>query len=163
MGSVFARVGSLLLLPVYTYYLRPAQYAQIAILDLTTVFCGTIIGAGMVAATTRYNCSSDSERDRDRVWWTGWGTMLLTATIVTVPLWLLRGRFTHLTLGSDAAGRHDFFRTGVTNHLAYRGRQCRIGLYQSAQVVEIPAIGDERYGVFSDDSDPIEAYTDSLS
>ena len=50
LGQVLSRLASVLMLPLYTHYLRPADYGTIAILDLTAGVVGIIIGGGMVSA-----------------------------------------------------------------------------------------------------------------
>ena len=53
-GQVLSRLASVFMLPLYTHYLRPADYGTIAILDLTAGVVGIIIGGGIVAAVSRY-------------------------------------------------------------------------------------------------------------
>ena len=71
LGQILSRLASFLLLPIYTNYLRPADYGCIAILDLTVGILGILIGTGMGAAITRYHFEFSSDIDRRKVWWTG--------------------------------------------------------------------------------------------
>src|SRR5262245_51408202 len=71
VAQILKRFASLLLLPVYTSYLQPADYGCIAILDLMVLLLGIVIGAGIGNAVARYHFDAQSDVERDRVWWTG--------------------------------------------------------------------------------------------
>ena len=64
LGQIISRFASVLILPLYTHYLSPADYGVIAILDLTTMILAMMIGAGMSQAVTRYHFEAKSEDDR---------------------------------------------------------------------------------------------------
>ena len=105
LGQILGRLASLVLLPIYTRYVRPADYASIAILDLTTGILATLIGSGMAAALTRHHFDDESEEYRRRLWWTGVAFVTATATVILVPAWLLRGPLANLLLGSEVHDR----------------------------------------------------------
>ncbi len=69
------RMASIMLLPLYTHCLTPADYGVTAILDLTTAILALMIGGGMVSAVTRFHFDQDDELHHDRVWWTGFACM----------------------------------------------------------------------------------------
>ena len=50
VGQILSRVASLLLLPLYTRVLTPADYGCVAILDLTAGILAVVLGSGMSAA-----------------------------------------------------------------------------------------------------------------
>jgi O-antigen/teichoic acid export membrane protein len=99
LGQILSRLASFLLLPVYTSYLRPADYGAIAILDLTARILAILIGAGMAAAVTRYHFEAQDVAEHDQIWWTGLIFIMFLATVVVGPTWLFRHELAHLTLG----------------------------------------------------------------
>jgi O-antigen/teichoic acid export membrane protein len=101
IGQILTRMASVLLLPLYTHCLPPADYGVIAIIDLTCAILGTMICEGMVGAVTRNHFDSEDPRHHDRVWWTGLTFVAVMSTIVLAPLWLGRGLLSSLTLGPD--------------------------------------------------------------
>ena len=50
LGHLASRLASVLLLPLYTSYLTPADYGVIAILDLTTAVLAILAAGGIAAA-----------------------------------------------------------------------------------------------------------------
>jgi len=107
LGQVLARLASVLLLPLYTHYLTPADYGCIAILDLTAGVMAILIGSGMVAAANRYHFDSDDPRAQDLVWWTGLAVVTATATALVVPAILARDVLAYITLGrQEPAGAY---------------------------------------------------------
>ncbi len=99
-GQVLRGLSSLLLLPVYTNYLRPADYGVIAILDFVTTVFAIMIGAGMVNAVTRYSFDADDEAGRSRVWWTGITFIAGISTVILVPALVFRESLSAISLGS---------------------------------------------------------------
>ena len=101
LGQVLSRLASVLMLPLYTHYLRPADYGTIAILDLTAGVVGIIIGGGMVAAVSRYHFDTESVREQNAVWWTGLTVVIALATVAVAPAFLFRSSLATLTLGAE--------------------------------------------------------------
>ncbi len=99
IGQILTRMASVLLLPLYTHCLAPADYGVIAILDLTAALLSTLIAGGMVPAITRHHFDSEDERHHDRVWWTGLTFITLTASAVCLPMWYFRQFLSDVTLG----------------------------------------------------------------
>lgn len=100
-GQILTRVASVVLLPLYTHYLRPADYGAMAILDLTGSVLGILIGGGMVAAANRYHFDSDDPRAQAEVWWTSLLVLAAAATVLLAPAFLLREPLARLTLGAE--------------------------------------------------------------
>jgi O-antigen/teichoic acid export membrane protein len=119
VAQMLKRFASLLLLPVYTSYLQPADYGCIALLDLMVTILGIVIGAGMGNAVTRYHFDAQTPVERDRVWWTGLTFMTLMATGIVGPVWLLRRTLAYLTLG-PAIEQGGFYYTLVLTTLWFQ-------------------------------------------
>lgn len=100
-GQILRRLSSFLLLPVYTNYLRPADYGIIAILDFVTTIFAIMIGAGMVNAVTRYSFDAKDEEGRSRVWWTGITFIAGVSTVMLVPALIFRESLAAITLGAS--------------------------------------------------------------
>jgi O-antigen/teichoic acid export membrane protein len=99
IGHLLFRASSIVLLPVYTRYLRPADYAVIALLDVSTGLLGIMIGSGIAPALTRHHFDDDDYDYRRALWWTGLVFVALTATLVVVPAWFLRDLLSDAILG----------------------------------------------------------------
>lgn len=103
VGQLLSRLSSLLLLPVYTSYLRPADYGVIAILDLLAALLSILCGSGMAAAVGRYHFEAANDTDQPQVWWTGLSIIVLVATATLLPLWFFRDVMAVGLLGSVAS------------------------------------------------------------
>ena len=101
VGQILTRLASVLLLPLYTHCLTPADYGVTAILDLTAAILSLMIGGGMVSAVARFHFDSDSPAHRDRLWWTGLTYLATTSAVVLLPLWMGRQVLSDLTLGQS--------------------------------------------------------------
>lgn len=109
IGQILGRVASLLLLPLYTRCLVPADYGVVAILDLTAGILAVLIGAGMASAVTRFHFDGDGEQWHDRVWWTGLSYVAISSAMLIAPMWLARGLLAELTLGADISNGPHFY------------------------------------------------------
>jgi len=67
LGNVGIRIAGLLLVPLYTYNLTPAQYGIIEYLDLTAMAIGMLFGLGLANAIYRFYYLVPGENDRRRV------------------------------------------------------------------------------------------------
>ena len=109
VGQILSRVASLLLLPLYTRVLTPADYGCVAILDLTAGILAVFLGAGMASAVTRFHFDTEHEDERRRVWWTGLIYLACASAVLVVPMWFARGWIADVTLGSDIADGAKFY------------------------------------------------------
>jgi len=103
IGQVLRGLSSFLMLPVYTNYLRPADYGIIAILDFTTAILAITIGSGMVNAVTRYSFAAKDEVERNQVWWTGVTYIAGISTMILLPAIVFRDSLASMTLGSSVS------------------------------------------------------------
>jgi len=107
VGQILSRLASILLLPVYTSFLRPADYGVIAILDLVGGLLAILVGGGMASAVNRFHFETDDPREQSCVWWTGLLFLCLASTCFVLPCWLIRDLLASWVLGSGfAAGPH---------------------------------------------------------
>lgn len=102
-GQVLTRITSIILLPLYTKYLRPTDYGVIAILDLVAGTLSILLGTGIVSAASRYHFEVKTEREQQAVWWTGLTLCVISATGILLPLMLLRAGLARITLGPQVA------------------------------------------------------------
>jgi len=101
LGQVLGRLASFLLLPIYTSYLRPADYGVIAILDFVAGIMAMVVGAGIGAAITRYHFDVRDEEGRNQVWWTGLTIVLFTGTAFLLLTMFFRDTLADWTLGTS--------------------------------------------------------------
>ncbi len=101
IGQILSRLASILLLPVYTYFLRPADYGVIAILDLVTGVLAIFIGGGMVAAVNRFHFDTTDVKKQAKVWWSGLVFVSVASTAICLPAFLARDVVANLTLGTE--------------------------------------------------------------
>jgi O-antigen/teichoic acid export membrane protein len=99
LGQFLTRLASIVMLPVHTRYLTPADYGTIAILDLTATVLAILIGAGIAPALARYHQDATSREEEGSIWWTGLTLVAVVTALVLVPLLLFRDVVAAVTLG----------------------------------------------------------------
>lgn len=109
VGQILSRVASLLLLPLYTRVLTPADYGCVAILDLTAGILAVFLGSGMSSAVTRFHFDTEDDHERNRVWWTGLIYLGLASAVTIGPMWLARGWLADVTLGPEIIDGAKFY------------------------------------------------------
>ncbi len=108
-GLILARFASFLLLPLYTSYLRPADYGVIAILDFFSALMGFLIARGMLSAVTRHHFEQKSDEMQRSVWWTGMVFIAMTgSTLVSLGTVFCKD-LAEIALGATVIGREEFF------------------------------------------------------
>lgn len=98
LGSVGIRIAGLLLVPLYTYNLSPAQYGVIEYLDLTALAIGMLFSLGLANAIYRFYYMAPEGAERDRVVSTALLPVLavsftIAAVLVVASPWLATGVF----------------------------------------------------------------------
>jgi O-antigen/teichoic acid export membrane protein len=109
IGLIASKALSVLLLPLYTRYLTPADYGVIAILDITAGLLAVLVGGGIAQAVQRFHFDSEDDSGRAAVWWSGLAFVALTATSLVAPAWILREKLALLTLGPDQTSGGYFY------------------------------------------------------
>jgi O-antigen/teichoic acid export membrane protein len=91
VGLLITRLTSIVLLPVYTRVLTPADYGVLAFLDSTQELLRLALATSLVAATGRFHFDTESEDRRSQVWWTslaamsGFGALAIGAILPLAP------------------------------------------------------------------------------
>lgn len=67
IGTLLSRAASLIMLPVYTRLLTPADYGLLQILDMTSDVVAILVSAGCTAGVIRFYFKADAERERRAV------------------------------------------------------------------------------------------------
>lgn len=108
LGHILTRLASVLLLPVYTRFLAPADYGVLAILDLSVALLAIVLASGTVRSAVRHHFEAGGERERDALWWTGLTLLVLSGVVLLVPALIFRESLAAWTLGGEQ-GRGAYF------------------------------------------------------
>jgi O-antigen/teichoic acid export membrane protein len=91
LGSVLVRAVGLLVLPLYTRHLTPADYGLVALGSTLTALLSLLLPLGLYNAVSRLFFLAESERDRRRLIGTIWLAMLGFGLVATLALDLAGG------------------------------------------------------------------------
>ncbi len=103
VGAILFRLASIVLLPLYTRYLTPADYGVLAIIDLTINLLSIVVGGGIASAATRSHFTFEGTAHYGRVWWTAIVAVVGVATVVLGGAFLLRHEVSHVAFGQTLA------------------------------------------------------------
>jgi O-antigen/teichoic acid export membrane protein len=103
IGGLVSRVIAVLLLPVYTRYLTPADYGQIETLLALTTVMGLILRAGITSAFFRFYFDVDDDEGRLRVLRTSFWFTMGGGTLGLALLLVLAGPVSTVLFGTDEA------------------------------------------------------------
>jgi len=95
LGNVGIRVAGLLLVPLYTYNLSPAEYGVIEYLDLTALAIGMLFSLGLANAIYRYYYLAPEGPERKRVISTALAPVIVVSFAIAAALCLLAPRLAH--------------------------------------------------------------------
>lgn len=109
LGQVLGRLASIVMLPVQTRYLTPADYGTIAILDLTATLLSILIAGGITSALIRYHQESTTPEGESTVWWTGLTVVGVLMAFIILPALLFRNSLAAVTLGPQETSGGFFF------------------------------------------------------
>jgi O-antigen/teichoic acid export membrane protein len=104
-GHVLLRMVSLLLLPIYTSYLTPADYGISATLGVLTYFLTPLFQLGIGGAMGMVWFATD-ERGRAATLWTAFSTLLVSASLLAVVAVAMGDTFAGLLFG-DLESEYD--------------------------------------------------------
>ena len=88
VGIVLARTLSLLMLPIYTRNLTPADYGVLQLLEMTVDVGTLLIGAGMTAGLQRYYFQELPGRDRNALIMSAFALEMILGLLTTALLYL---------------------------------------------------------------------------
>ena len=109
LGAILSRLASIVLLPLYTRYLHPADYGVIALIDLTVNLLGIAAGAGIGSAATREHFQGKTSEHIDRVWWTALAMVAVTGVAVFLLPFLTRAALAHMVFGEEVRNGSHYF------------------------------------------------------
>lgn len=100
LGLLLTRLTSVVLLPVYTRMLTPADYGVLTILDIVGELLRLAIGTGLTSAASRFHFDTNDEAERSKVWWVALFALLGFTTLVALPVLLASASLSKLSLGA---------------------------------------------------------------
>ena len=90
LGLILTRLASVILLPLYTRHLSPADYGILSVIDLAIGVLALLAAGGLSGTVNRFHFDQKTGGDRHSLWCTGM-TMLLLLAVPTVGLaWVAR-------------------------------------------------------------------------
>ena len=87
-GNLTSKAVGLLLIPVYTHYLKPREYGIIDILDLTIILIGVVVSMGLGSSLFRYYLAAETEEGRHEVVGSALLFSMISAGVVAIPILL---------------------------------------------------------------------------
>jgi len=102
VGTVFRRVSGLVMLPIYTRYLTPADYGVVELLTLSINILGILVGLRLGQALFRYYILAEGEDRKREVVSTVQLTVMATSGLGTLLVWLAAAPLSRFLFGSDA-------------------------------------------------------------
>jgi O-antigen/teichoic acid export membrane protein len=92
LGQVLLRMVSLLLLPLYTSYLTPADYGISSILGVMTYFLTPVFALGISGALGIVYFGGEERATREATIWTAFTTLAVSAAVLAVGGWAFSDR-----------------------------------------------------------------------
>src|SRR5436305_693926 len=105
LGSIVSRVLAVLLLPLYTRYLSPADYGMIETINALSAVLTALVAQGMKSAFFRFYFDSAELEGRLLVVRTAFWYVLAASTSVSVVGIVLAPQVSWLLFGTDGHGR----------------------------------------------------------
>lgn len=95
-GMVLQRMVTLLLLPLLTAYLSPAEFGVFAMLMLLSLVAQSVFGLGMSAAMGPAYFRGKDEGEKSQVVWTTFSLLVISSMILLACAWSIPGVFLEL-------------------------------------------------------------------
>ena len=106
LGFIGQRVASLLMIPITTRFLSPADYGVADLLEQSTSVISLLLGGRLASALGYFYFQADSEEARRPVVSTTILGAAALGLLAAVALWPLSGRLSQLVFGDVSAGRY---------------------------------------------------------
>lgn len=104
VGGMLTRFINLLLLPLFTAYLTPADYGVLALLALLSFVAQPVFSLGLSAAMGPSYFEGNDERRKSETIWTAFLILLGSVTVLTSIAWLFPSKLSMLALQSPEYG-----------------------------------------------------------
>ncbi len=125
VADVVSKFIAVLLLPVYTRYIRPSGYGVVELLANGVILVSIVVRFGMIEAFLRYYFVDEDAGRRDALVRRAVGFLLLATTAVSVVLAVLAGPLSRVVLGyRDPA----IFRVAVLGLWAFTNLELAYGI-----------------------------------
>jgi O-antigen/teichoic acid export membrane protein len=98
VADVVSKFMAVLLLPVYTRHISPAGYGTVEVLANSVIFVSIVARFGMIEAFLRFHFSDQDQARRDALARRAIGFLLITTTLVSIPLLFAAGPLSKLLL-----------------------------------------------------------------
>jgi O-antigen/teichoic acid export membrane protein len=99
IGSLATKAIGFLLMPLYTYYLRPADYGALEVLDLTMSLLSMLLNMGVMAAVLRFYAAASTNREKRQVVGSAFLAMAVTGCCLGALGFLSLGPLASLLFG----------------------------------------------------------------
>ena len=100
LGSVLGRVVSFVMLPIYTHYIDPAEYAKLQLVLMTVDILGIAVSAGTTAGFMRFFYKAETSREKHEVVFSALALNFGLNLIGSVVLFVLAAPLAALVLSS---------------------------------------------------------------
>lgn len=100
-GTMLSRITALVMLPIYTRYLSPADYGVLELLSMAIEITGILVGLRISQAMFRFFILAEGEQEKDEIVSTVLFTVLASSTFGAALLYLAAEPLSALIFGSD--------------------------------------------------------------
>ncbi|MCP4757517.1 MAG: oligosaccharide flippase family protein, partial [Proteobacteria bacterium] len=104
VGTMLTRFINLLLLPLFTAYLTPADYGVLALLALLTMVAQPVFSLGMGSAMGPSYFEGNDPMRKSQVTWTSFLILLVSAVLLTLIAWLFPDLLSNIALQTPDYG-----------------------------------------------------------
>jgi O-antigen/teichoic acid export membrane protein len=106
VGVAVSRMAGFIMLPIYTRYLRPADYGVLELLSMTVDVIGLLTTMGLAATIFKFYAQVESARDKDEIVGSAWIMLAGVAAFVLVGGLLASPWLTELVFEPDVPARY---------------------------------------------------------
>lgn len=102
IGTMLSRITGLVMLPIYTRYLSPADYGALALLSMAIEITGILVGLRITQAMFRFYILAEEKREKQEIVSTVLLTVLVASGLGAAVLYLAAGPLSVLIFGDSA-------------------------------------------------------------
>jgi O-antigen/teichoic acid export membrane protein len=106
LGAMASRLVTLLLLPVFTAHLAPADYGVVAMLTVVGGFVAPIFTLGLGSSIGIVYFTTTNSAERGAILWSAGTLLLASGLLLTLCGWLLRHTLSSIVLADEGYGAH---------------------------------------------------------